>query len=114
MAKQLKRERLGGQRKTLNKVECSFTVLLAFSCVALGRIRQLSVFSLLITYMERFPQLEVMGTLIPQVFTKVHGPHGVLNAGNTTAPTFGASTVEGVNPTHQGTLFPCEIRQQCY
>ena len=32
----------------------------------LGRIRQLSLFSQLITYMERIPQLEVMGTLTPQ------------------------------------------------
>lgn len=61
-----------------------------------------------------FPLLEMKGTLILQMFTKIHWAYGGLSAGDTMAPTLGVSAVQGVNPTHLGTPFPCEIRQQCY
>lgn len=74
----------------------------------LGRIRQLSLFSQLITYMERIPQLEVMGTLTPQVFTEVHGPHSVLSAAGYNSSTLGVSTVKG--STHLTRELPSHVR----
>lgn len=79
-----------------------------FPVQLLGRIRQLSLCSQLITYMERFPQLEVMATLTSHVFTKVHGPHGVLSAVGCNSSTFGVSTVEG--STHLTRELPSHVR----
>ena len=73
-----------------------------------GRIRQPSLFSQLITYMERFPWLEVMATLTSRVFTKVHGPHGVLSTVGYNSSIFGVSTVEG--STHLTRELPSHVR----
>ena len=79
-----------------------------FPMQLLGRIRQLALFSQLITYMEMFLRLEVMGTLTPQVFTEVHGPHSMLSASGYNSSTLGVSTVKG--PTHLTRELPSRMR----
>lgn len=102
------RERLGGLKNLkLNATSLDFWY---FPVVLLGRIRQLPLFSLRLTYMERFPALEGKGTVIPQVFTRAPRPSGELRY-NVSYPRGVHSW--GAQPESPGNSFPREIRQQC-